>query len=168
MSCAISTSIESSPVFVALERIFAIDWLVNAVPLWKAAGRPRNRSPRRFFPPAQIAYDDGGPPDGHVLVDSIDVIRYATSLDDRIEAWIAHKREQMSDGALLEELIARPTPLMVHLGMLAITELTDREFSEAGDELIWFVATLTKSMDMYEQETLIAKIQRAVRGEPRI
>lgn len=137
--------------------------------LWRAAGRPRGRSPRRWL--AGTAYgervrDEGGGPDGRVLAEPGVALLYAAFRLD-LTGTLAKAWSAIFMGALR----ADPAPMLTqeNAGLIALTAKLDliaggMTDAEAGRHLMERVDrhVATRGLDVYTEETKVMHAQRAV------
>lgn len=137
--------------------------------LWKAAGRPRGRSPRQWL--AGTAYvervrDEGGGPDGRVLTDPGIALSYAALWLDPTSVlftvWTA---------IFMGALRADPAPMLTKAdaGLIALTAKLDliaggMTDAEAGRHLMELVDrhVAALGLDPWAEETKVMHAQRAV------
>jgi hypothetical protein len=156
-----------SPVLDALLRqTHNPDGLIDLVPLWRAAGRPRGKSPRqRYGRTGEIIAERGKGPDGAVLVELRTAWCYAGLIDDDLGKACC----DVLDGTIR----ADPAGFLMRVpnsvgALVAIPyEMAEQGVGavEAADRLVAEVVGRTAGLGAWEQETTVAEVQRAVRGE---
>jgi hypothetical protein len=144
--------------------------MIDMTALWRAAGRPRNHSPRRWLvgrPHFQARVVDlGGGPDAPVLADTGTALIYAAiSLDKSgtlMEAWDAVRKGGLlaSAARALAHDDAGITALMMKSYLIA-EGISD---AEAGQYLVDQAKhqVAAEGLDPYAEETRVAKARRAV------
>ena len=136
--------------------------------IWRATGRPRGRSPRRWVATRgelDRIVDEGGGPDGRVLGDYEAAMRYAGWLD---RTGIV---SQAVAGVIMDGILANAGPMLARdhaglIGMVAKLGLICRGLSQEEaarqltEEVKQFAAA--QARDGYEEELLVARGQRAI------
>jgi len=161
---------EASPMFKAFRGQF--DALgprgrsYDLTALWKAAGRPRGHAPRHYLHRFREAMrgevrDQGGGPDGAVLVDDPAALHYCTIVDRRIMDAVVDESIRRRRKDPVRALLECPNPIM------AMLVKTDPYLRGLGDEqadrlLIEAAKRAAAGPDVYAEETRVAEVQRAV------
>jgi hypothetical protein len=138
--------------------------------LWIAAGRPW-KSPRRWAPKTHDSLKirfQGKSPDDPVWAPYSTALMYAEHLDPKIMVamGVAFFRVVDKDPAGL--LMGAPDGAKQLTAMFATMAKTEDGGPMTAERIMADVVERTGHLDMYEQETLVAKAQRALMGQPSI
>jgi hypothetical protein len=149
------------------------DGACDLVPLWHAAGRPRKwpGSPRRWYAPRRQYHDlvQDGPgrgADAPLVLDSTAALGYAQALCPLIMGATIAVMEAKFHADPAGTLMGCPTPLVAFFAKAAQADNTGvTTHAEADRGLLDEVVSRTAALGPWEQESAVARVQRALRGE---
>lgn len=167
--------VPDSPVFAEYRRQLTEGdgYVFDLTALWRAAGRPRGKSPRQWDArnvrrgsESAIVAEEGSGPNGPVLASDEVALDYAQALDFRIEQAIYQEFCQSLEVDPVGHLLESPEPLMALAAVQATINIRGGTPEEAARYLTLEAVDRTADLGTYAQETKIAAVQRALRGEP--
>ena len=146
--------------------------LIDLTALWDAAGRPEDCSPWAWAK-HQASLSDAGRVlaageswGGPVLVPKAIALEYALDLDRSIESLKCEEVIKRIAADPAGSLINRPTSALASLIVGGVAMARGVQVEEAAKMLIGEVVERTADLDPFQQETVVARAQRAIRNEP--
>jgi hypothetical protein len=159
--------IEDSPVWDHFCKVMHDD-RINLTDLWRTAGRPRHKSPRRWARMYHYLEDiefTGKSADAPAMSDLYTAMNYIQRLDFKIldAVYTAFRERVVANPAKV--LLECPddgfgTTITASFASMFIAECGDR--TSADKRITAQAVELTNDLGVYAQETAVAKVQRAL------
>jgi hypothetical protein len=147
---------------------------VNLVTLWHAAGRPRGQSPRWWYSRWRVGRGGDqdliqkcpGGADAPLVVVPTAALVYAQQLDARIARAAFAIVDEMFLADPTSHVMNCPVPLVTFFAVDAMAQKRGLSHAEASRVILDETVERTKGLEAWEQETIVARVERALRCEP--